>query len=676
MKKIFIITLLSLAFIGCGDSDTDDTPINDTPLTNHVPSANAGNDKIVEINSLVTLNGLGSDSDSDTLTFLWTLITQPDSSNIELATNGNIVEFTPSIAGVYKLNLMVNDGTVDSPIDTIIVTVTDNSIPIDITNCTEVAFSIDEDTRWNDHCYKVVSSIDIDNGALLTIDEGTTIFFENGNLLSVDNGALKAIGTKTKPIIFTSEQKTSGYWYGLNIRGDDTRNVLENVIIEYAGGGHYSGALRADGRLKIRDSIIRNSGSDGFNFDSSAIVDEFKNVTSTKNTLSAGIVYSNILDAFDNTSDFTGNIGNDYLTVKGADIVTNKTWNPLTVPAFLESNFEVTDKALLTIEAGASFICNSGFRLSVSDGALKAIGTPEVVEKDGTRISAKLISFTGLQKTAGYWYGITFHYTNDTRNELAYLDVQYAGGGHYAGAISSSNGSGAVRLKMRNITIKHSGTDGFNFGSDVILDEFRHITSTQNTLTAGTIYSNLLKYIDGSSDFTGNLGGDYLSVEGYDIDSDATWKMLSVPVLIKSHFTIENGALVTIEAGASFVFESNTYFNTTSNSSDFAGIKAIGTAELPIIFTGLQHTAGFWSGMRIGSNHQESEFAYVNISDGGGGYKGNFEVDANTHLHIHDSTISNSAEYGIWFGFEATSNSDIETVNTFNSNTKGNIGRN
>ncbi|MGK3963502.1 hypothetical protein WMF01_23310 [Sorangium sp. So ce1667] len=80
----------------------------------------------------------------------------------------------------------------------------------------------------------------------LTIEPGVTIRFEPGNWMQIEHftgefaasGVLRAVGTPEAPIVFTSaaESPAPGDWGGLWFGGiPRDENVLENVIVEYAG---------------------------------------------------------------------------------------------------------------------------------------------------------------------------------------------------------------------------------------------------------------------------------------------------------------------------------------------------------------------------------------------------------------------------------------------------------
>lgn len=98
-------------------------------IVNRPPVANAGSDKTVNINTLVTLNGsASSDPDGDALTWSWT---QVNGASVALS-NDTAAQptFTPSIAGTYSFQLIVNDGELNSSPDQVVIAVKQvNSLP-------------------------------------------------------------------------------------------------------------------------------------------------------------------------------------------------------------------------------------------------------------------------------------------------------------------------------------------------------------------------------------------------------------------------------------------------------------------------------------------------------------------------------------------------------------------
>jgi hypothetical protein len=110
----------------------NDGAVNSTPDTvtitvatgNTAPVANAGPDQTVAVNVLVTLDGNAStDADRNALTYQWALTSKPAGSAATLANPGTAMpRFTADVPGQYIGQLIVNDGTVNSAPDTVIVT--------------------------------------------------------------------------------------------------------------------------------------------------------------------------------------------------------------------------------------------------------------------------------------------------------------------------------------------------------------------------------------------------------------------------------------------------------------------------------------------------------------------------------------------------------------------------
>jgi len=96
-----------------------------TIVTNNPPVADAGADQAVVPGQTVILDGgNSSDPDGDVLTYYWDLQSRPaESSSLFTSTSEN-PSFTPDFYGSYTVRLVVNDGTVDSPADTVVVTAT------------------------------------------------------------------------------------------------------------------------------------------------------------------------------------------------------------------------------------------------------------------------------------------------------------------------------------------------------------------------------------------------------------------------------------------------------------------------------------------------------------------------------------------------------------------------
>ncbi len=116
-------TYSSVRFQVSDGQDTDQEDITITVSnTNRAPSANAGADQQAVTSTTVTLDGSGSsDPDGDAITYLWTQTAGP-SISLSSRTVARPT-FTPAQTGSYSFSLVVSDGSLSSPADTVMVTV-------------------------------------------------------------------------------------------------------------------------------------------------------------------------------------------------------------------------------------------------------------------------------------------------------------------------------------------------------------------------------------------------------------------------------------------------------------------------------------------------------------------------------------------------------------------------
>ncbi|MDR6299610.1 hypothetical protein [Mesonia maritima] len=97
--------------------------------------------------------------------------------------------------------------------------------------------------------YRMANTLVIEDGAILTIQPGVIVEFEDTKGITIDKSfddgsALKAEGAPDNPIVFTGVTKTPGAWSAISIRRTSSvQNIIDNVIIEYAGGSGSGGGI-------------------------------------------------------------------------------------------------------------------------------------------------------------------------------------------------------------------------------------------------------------------------------------------------------------------------------------------------------------------------------------------------------------------------------------------------
>lgn len=113
---------------GIENSDPDEVVVS---TLNIKPVADAGADKFVFVNDLLTLSGSGSyDADGDPISYQWSIVSKPAASAaVLLDANTETPIINIDTAGVYVVQLIVNDGIDNSDPDTVVLT-TQNVRPI------------------------------------------------------------------------------------------------------------------------------------------------------------------------------------------------------------------------------------------------------------------------------------------------------------------------------------------------------------------------------------------------------------------------------------------------------------------------------------------------------------------------------------------------------------------
>lgn len=104
MNSIKIVAFIfgAMVLTACGSSGSTTDEIKDDTGENQSPIVNAGTDKTVTVNEIVTLTGNGTDSDGTIVSYEW------KKSNKVLGTESTLI-YIPTVVGTDTLTLTVTD---------------------------------------------------------------------------------------------------------------------------------------------------------------------------------------------------------------------------------------------------------------------------------------------------------------------------------------------------------------------------------------------------------------------------------------------------------------------------------------------------------------------------------------------------------------------------------------
>lgn len=348
------------------------------------------------------------------------------------------------------------------------------------------------------------------------------------------------------------------------------------------------------------------------------------------------------------------------------DIETNTVWTNRGEGVDYTCDCIIAVKDELVIEAGVviEFDTDAGLDIQ-SDGSLQAVG-----EIDNR------IEFIGAVSTAGVWRGIYFR-SNSVLNELNYVRVSHGGSKSFDGDNTKKAGirvNNGAQLKLINSEVSSNSeaglfVDGLDFESVNPLKVFSNNVFSNNEGYPVSIIAPTVAELDGTnSEFTGNDENKIL-IRGGRLFGDHEWKKQNVPYLIEEIVAVgyyDDEGNLTVEPGTVIEFSGNAGLH-VGDYSPGSYLIMEGTASENIVLTGETQLAGAWRGLAISSNSPLNSLNYVEISYGGSDSysgddddRGNLIVGASSEgiVTIENSTISNSAAYGIYISF----NSDDITV--------------
>ena len=325
---------------------------------------------------------------------------------------------------------------------------------------------------------------------------------------------------------------------------------------------------------------------------------------------------------------------------------------------------------------GIDYIINCVFTVQgdfiIEDGVTIQFGTDAGIRVDETGSlqilgqQANQVVLTGEDSSPGAWRGV-FFYSNDIKNKIEYAKIEYAGG---EGFNSNDDRGGVIvysggRLNMNNTLITNSESYGFNasYGGAELVLENNTITNCDAPMFILGVY---ITTISGGS-YTGNdldaIVADRSFIEN---ESHHIWTKLNVPYHFPEGMDVTNsGGKLTIMPGVVMKFGLDSRLGVTEGASgNKPSLIAVGTAQEPIIFTGINSVLGAWKGIYFDSPSPLNEIAFATIEYASNpDQAGAIETWYGTVLNVHDVSFKDIQRCAIHEYFSPNSPITVTTSN-------------
>jgi len=370
--------------------------------TNNIPIADAGKDQLVSTNSEVTLDGSASfDSDNDTITYLWSIQSKPNTSGASLSNSTSQVStFTTDIDGEYVVSLTVNDGLLESLEDTISISSSTSNTPI-LSHSTGI---VDENASIGTSVGNIVISstgtsavtaitlsgtgntnFDVSTSGAITLSSSSSLDYETKNIYDLTAIASNSVGDSpsvnvtisirdinetidpsipTAPVLTSAQtisvnenQTTAFTATATDINGDDITYSISTGDFNSFDINSSSGVITFISNPDFETKIL-------YTFLLTAT-----DITSKTDTQNILININNIAEVVPTLADFTTNINENIAigTNIGNITITNSGDSDITSFNLKNStNFEVNSSGSISTKTFLNYESNSSYLLEVN----------------------------------------------------------------------------------------------------------------------------------------------------------------------------------------------------------------------------------------------------------------------------------------------------------------------
>ncbi len=319
-------------------------------------------------------------------------------------------------------------------------------------------------------------------------------------------------------------------------------------------------------------------------------------------------------------------------TVISQDITVNTTWTKAASPYNVTQFIRVRPGVTLTVEPGVEVAFDQHASLRV-EGVLTAQGTAN-----------EPILFTGSTKQPGAWNGITISNVaaQPAQAILDHVIVEYA---IYVGM----EGAGNVEINYANADIRNS-IFRLGGGNGLVISSSATATIADSSFTNNTLQALRINYGAQSTLALSNLsasGNGTLNAVVYasgNVAGALVLNKMGLPYVFKGGFDVEKTGHLTINPGVQVQVDTGFYVDGI--------LTAVGTADEPILITGIKQQPGGWWGLNISGDFTQLATATLDhvIIEYGGGDGGAYEANLNVsaaNVTVTNTTLRHSNGHGI-----------------------------
>jgi|GEM_PF-5041188 len=527
--------------------------------------------------------------------------------------------------------------------------------------------------------YLVSGMVGIDDGGVLTLAAGDTLFFAAGAGFEIGQtgpAALNADGSAGTIRLTAADDANP--WEGISFLAHTLESsLLGGCTIEYAGDKGKGIVNLEDCQVAIRQCRIANGSGLGIVFKGSAYPLDFEDNTITGNAEYPVSINCNYVGFLLPENDYSGN-GKDAFALGGSAITASATWADPDVP------YVVGDSSII-IDPGVQLTLDPGVEIQLGDRKALVIAENAALIADG---SADQIKFTA--SSSSRWKGLIFQSGASSASILKNCLIENGGGEtKYEPERDKLPGcvhvSGCV-ITITGCTITGSARNGIFFVDEAYATEFHGNTFTDNNGYPVRIDLRYVQHLAadnvyGTEDDTKKgveIGGDWDDGVGQ-LTQSTTWPNLEVPYYLKDDVEVIGGAQLTLVAGTTLILAKRRNI-IVGDETGQAWLVANGTAESPITFTSTDTTSLSYNWGSIwlrGARNNDSSLDYCVIECGGNPTPpqptnkfGSIYLD-DCSPSITNSTIRKSRSYGIYC--EGSSSPTLQN-NTHEDNSEGDLG--